>query len=108
MFDEMAAYVAHDNTVSPAEVLAMATVHGARAIGLAPGAGTLSEGAPADLCAIPDSVPSSDVLEGVVVHHGKVLGTWIDGARAWDAVRAGDAGDAGDAGGREPGGGRMA
>ncbi len=98
MFDEMAAYVAHDNTVSPAEVLAMATVHGARAIGLAPGAGTLSEGAPADLCAIPDTTPSMDVHEGIVGHRGKVLGTWIDGVRAWDGMGTGDSG------GREPGG----
>ena len=83
MFDEMAAYLAQDATVSPAAVLTMATVHGARALGLPPGTGTLSEGAPADLCAVPDMASAGDVHEVLAAHRGEVLGTWIAGERVW-------------------------
>lgn len=81
MFDEMAAYLAHDATVSPAEVLGMATVRGAHALGLRDGTGCIVDGGPADLCAIPDSGPGSDVHEVIAGHVGAVLGTWIAGVR---------------------------
>ena len=83
MFDEMAAYMAHDSTVSPAEVIAMATVNGARALGIGDGTGTLAPGAPADLCAIPDEPSVSDVHEVVLGHRGVAAGTWIRGVKAW-------------------------
>ena len=81
MFDEMAAFLAHDATVSPAEVLEMATVRGAHALGLRDGTGCIVEGGPADLCAIPDGGPGSDVHEVIVGHVGEVRGTWIAGVR---------------------------
>jgi cytosine/adenosine deaminase-related metal-dependent hydrolase len=81
MFDEMAAYLAHDATVSPAEVLEMATVRGAHALGLRDGTGCIVEGGPADLCAIPDGGPGSDVHEVIAGHVGDVHGTWIAGVR---------------------------
>ena len=81
MFDEMAAYLAHDATVSPAEVLEMATVQGAHALGLRDGTGCIVEGGPADLCAIPDGGPGSDVHEVIAGHVGAVRGTWIAGVR---------------------------
>jgi cytosine/adenosine deaminase-related metal-dependent hydrolase len=86
MFDEMAAFMAHDSTVSAAEVLAMATVRGAAAMGLSDGTGTVAAGAPADFCVIPDEGSAADVHEVIVGHAGYVSETWIAGVR--EASRA--------------------
>lgn len=83
VLDEMASYLAHDSTVSPAEVLAMATVNGARALGLGCGVGTLAPGVPADLCAVPDVASIQDAHEVVAGHRGEVLATWIGGEPVW-------------------------
>ena len=53
MFEEMRALAASDKNISPAEILRMATVNGARALGLAGQIGELSKNAFADLIAIP-------------------------------------------------------
>jgi cytosine/adenosine deaminase-related metal-dependent hydrolase len=86
MFDEMAAFMAHDSTVSASEVLAMATVRGAAAMGLVDGTGTVATGAPADFCVIPDDGSAADVHEVIVGHAGDVSETWIAGVR--EASRA--------------------
>jgi aminodeoxyfutalosine deaminase len=79
MFAEMRALAAHDKTVSPAEILEMATVHGARALGLAGQAGELSRNAFADLIAIPLNGKISRVHEAVMEHSGSVAASMIDG-----------------------------
>ena len=55
MFEEMRQLADSDKTVSPAEIFRMATVNGARALGLAGEAGELSKNAFADLIAVPFS-----------------------------------------------------
>ena len=53
LFEEMRQLAAADKTISPAEILRMATVNGARALGLIGHVGELSKNASADLIAIP-------------------------------------------------------
>ena len=53
LFPEMRALAKKDKTLSPEEILRMATVNGAKALGLAGQIGELSENAFADLIAIP-------------------------------------------------------
>ena len=79
MFAEMRALADQDKTVSPAAIVAMATVNGARALGLAGKIGELSPGAFADLIAIPFSGKSASVLEAVLQHTGAVSASLIEG-----------------------------
>jgi cytosine/adenosine deaminase-related metal-dependent hydrolase len=79
MFEEMRQLAADDNTVSPEEILRMATVNGARALGLAGQIGELSKNAAADLIAIPAGTKSADVYETVLAHTGNVKASMIDG-----------------------------
>src|SRR5205823_1196808 len=53
LFDEMQMLAARDRSVTPEEILRMATINGAGALGLAGKIGELSENAFADLIAIP-------------------------------------------------------
>jgi cytosine/adenosine deaminase-related metal-dependent hydrolase len=57
----------------------MATVNGARALGLAGQAGELSKNASADLIAIPSGKASDDIFETVLAHTGNVSASMIDG-----------------------------
>jgi len=43
MFEEMRLFAANDKTISPPEILRMATINGARALGLSSQVGELSE-----------------------------------------------------------------
>jgi aminodeoxyfutalosine deaminase len=79
LFEEMRQLAASDKTVSPAEILRMATVNGARALGLAGQIGELSKNASADLIAIPAVAKSDDVHETVLAHAGNVSASMIDG-----------------------------
>jgi 5-methylthioadenosine/S-adenosylhomocysteine deaminase len=79
MFDEMRELAASDPKLTPAEILRMATVNGARALGRAGQIGELSENALADLIAIPASARTSDVCEAVLAHDGPVCASMIDG-----------------------------
>jgi aminodeoxyfutalosine deaminase len=79
MFKEMRALAARDRTVSPREVLQMATVHGARALGLKGQLGELSPGALADLIVIPAVGGVEDAYETVLDHVGPVHASMIDG-----------------------------
>ena len=75
----MRALADKDRTVSPAEIVEMATVNGARALGLAGKIGELAPGALADLIAIPFSGKSANVLEAVLQHTGAVSASLIEG-----------------------------
>ena len=79
MFEEMQAIAAADKTVSPEEILQMATINGARAIGRNGQIGELSAGALADLIAIPFPGKKDDVYETVLEHAGLVHASMIDG-----------------------------
>ncbi len=58
MFEEMRQLAASDKDISPAEILRMATINGARALGLSGQVGELSANCSADLIAIPDDKQS--------------------------------------------------
>ncbi len=79
MFEEMRQLAANDKTISPEEILRMATVNGARALGLAGQAGELVKNASADLIAIPYDGKSADACETTVAHTGNVSASMIDG-----------------------------
>jgi cytosine/adenosine deaminase-related metal-dependent hydrolase len=79
MFDEMRELAANDPKLPPGEILRMATVNGARALGRAGQIGELSENALADLIAIPAGTKNSDACEAVLAHAGPVNASMIDG-----------------------------
>ena len=86
MFDEMRQLAATDQTVSPVDILRMATMNGARALGLAGEAGELSKNACADLIAIPFDGKLGDVHEAVIAHNGNVSASMIDGRWAMPPI----------------------
>jgi cytosine/adenosine deaminase-related metal-dependent hydrolase len=79
MFEEMRLLAANDKAISPAEILRMATVNGARALGLAGQIGELCENFSADLIAIPDDKKNDDAYETVLAHADNVSASMIDG-----------------------------
>ncbi len=79
MFAEMRSLAAADKTVSPETILQMATVNGARALGLAGKIGELAKNASADLITIPFAGKISRVHEKVWEHNGNVTASMIEG-----------------------------
>jgi cytosine/adenosine deaminase-related metal-dependent hydrolase len=79
LFDEMRALAAREPALAPRTIVRMATINGARALGLAGGAGELTEGAYADIIAVPLAPETKDVWSAVVHHHGHVTASLIDG-----------------------------
>jgi cytosine/adenosine deaminase-related metal-dependent hydrolase len=79
LFEEMRTLNANDKTISPAEILRMATVNGARALGMSGQIGELSRNVFADLIAIPAAGNSEDIYETVLAHAGPVSASMIDG-----------------------------
>ena len=79
LFEEMRELAASDPKLPPAEILRLATVNGARALGRAGQIGELSKNALADLIAIPASAKTSDACEAVLGHVGDVSASMIDG-----------------------------
>jgi cytosine/adenosine deaminase-related metal-dependent hydrolase len=79
LFAEMRTLADHDKTVSPEEILRMATINGARALGLAGKIGALSAGAGADVIAIPFAGEMSRAQEAVLEHSGNVAASLIEG-----------------------------
>lgn len=83
LFDEMAMLRSRDTRHGPEAVLRMATVNGARALGLGDDIGQLRPGAFADLVAIPCTAGLADVHEAVIHHRGDVAASMIRGRWAW-------------------------
>jgi cytosine/adenosine deaminase-related metal-dependent hydrolase len=79
LFEEMRALAAADKTVSPVEILRMATVNGAKALGMGGQIGELSENSFADLIAVPFAGKTADICETVVHHASTVSASMIDG-----------------------------
>ena len=79
LFEDMRRLAAADKTISPDEILRMATVNGAKSLGMAGQIGELSENAFADLIAIPFTGKEADIYDAVVHHASTVSASMIDG-----------------------------
>lgn len=79
MFDEMQAFAAAHPRVSPQKILQMATINGARALGMAGQSGELSKKALADVIAIPYQGKIKTAYDSVLSHNGDVTASLIDG-----------------------------
>ena len=77
MFDEMRILAEREQWLNPAEVVAMATLHGARALNL--NAGKIEPGALADLIAIPHDANMRNVHAAVIANRQPVAWMMIDG-----------------------------
>jgi cytosine/adenosine deaminase-related metal-dependent hydrolase len=79
LFAEMRSMHRSLPALSPEGVVRLATVNGARALGLAGRLGELSPGAMADLVTIPFSGKKSEAYEVVAAYRGHVIGVMIKG-----------------------------
>jgi aminodeoxyfutalosine deaminase len=79
LFAEMRALADADKKISPQEILEMATINGARALGLAGKIGELSKNAFADLIAIPFAGKITNAHDAVIQHSGSITASLIDG-----------------------------
>jgi aminodeoxyfutalosine deaminase len=79
LFEEMRELAANEPKLPAAEILRMATVNGARALGLAGQIGELSEKALADLIAVPARTSLDEACEAVLAHGGPVSASMIGG-----------------------------
>ena len=77
MFDEMRILAAREQWLHPADVVAMATLNGARALSL--NAGKIEPGALADLIAIPHDATMRDIHAAVIANREPVAWMMIDG-----------------------------
>jgi len=79
MFEEMRTLANRQSSLSPKKILQMATINGARALGMRGEVGELTRGAFADLIAIPDSGKLSGIHDAVLTHKGEAANIMIDG-----------------------------
>ena len=79
MFEEMRQFAASDAALSSAEILRMATHHGASALGLTGQVGEISKNAYADLISVPFDGKITDAFDAVLAHTGNVSASMIDG-----------------------------
>ena len=79
MFTEMRALAEADQSVSPEEILQMATINGARSLGLAGKIGELSKNSFADLIALPFAGKVSRAYETALAHSDNVSASLIEG-----------------------------
>jgi len=79
LFAEMRALADRDKSISPEDILPMATVNSARALGLGGKIGQLSANASADLIAIPGAGRLAKIYETLLAHTGNVSASLIEG-----------------------------
>jgi cytosine/adenosine deaminase-related metal-dependent hydrolase len=79
LFTEMQTFASAHPTVDPAEILRLATCHGARALGLQGRAGELAPGSFADLISIPYDGKIEEAVNAVVQHRNAVSASMIAG-----------------------------
>ena len=83
LFEEMRIFKRFTANPGFEQIVRMATVNGAKALGLAGQIGELGPGALADLIAIPHHGAAGDAYAGVVQHKGSVSAVMIDGKWAF-------------------------
>ncbi len=88
MFEEMRELATAHPALSPATILEMATINGARALGMAGQIGELSPGAFADMIAIPFAGKVADAHAAALHHTGNVSATMIGGQWVHEAAHA--------------------
>jgi cytosine/adenosine deaminase-related metal-dependent hydrolase len=79
LFEEMRALAENEPSLSARKIVRMATLNGARALGLSGQIGELAEGCFADLVALPFAGKVADTYDGVLRHTGDVAASMIDG-----------------------------
>jgi cytosine/adenosine deaminase-related metal-dependent hydrolase len=79
MFEEMRALAERPAAPRPRDILQMATLNGARALGLEGQVGEISRQALADLIALPFSGRLARVHQAILEHRGPVVASMIDG-----------------------------
>ena len=79
LFEEMRALARNEPSLPAPKIVQMATLNGARALGLGGQIGELAEGCLADLVALPFAGKVADVYDLVLYHHGDVAASMIDG-----------------------------
>ena len=79
LFAEMQFLADADKDISPEEILKMATVNGARALGLDGKIGKLAKNGFADLIALPCPEKFKDIYETAIHHQGKISASMIEG-----------------------------
>ena len=77
MFDEMRTLSESEPTLAPGEILAMATVNGARSLGF--DGGKIAAGAVADLIAIPNDATYEKIPDAVIEHRAPVQWMMLNG-----------------------------
>jgi aminodeoxyfutalosine deaminase len=87
MLAEMRALAANAPDLSPETIVKMATLNGARALGMTGKTGELSDGALADVIAIPFAGKSNDAHDAIVHHADDVAASMIDGVWAMPPSR---------------------
>lgn len=88
MLSELRKLLALDPTLPPTEALSLATVNGARALGLSGEVGELIAGARADAIAIPFSGAPASAAAAVAAHEGRVAASLIGGQWILEPARA--------------------
>ena len=87
LFEEMRALAKNEPSLSARKIMQMATLNGARALGMSGQIGELSKGAFADLVALPFAGKIADVHDSILHHQGNVAASMIDGQ--WAIAPAG-------------------
>ena len=79
MFEEMRTLAAREKELSARSILRMATVNGARALGMPRHIGELAQGARADLIALPFSGKKGNVYDSILQHTGPIAASMLAG-----------------------------
>jgi cytosine/adenosine deaminase-related metal-dependent hydrolase len=88
LFEEMRTLAGNEPTLPARKILQMATLNGARALGLGGQIGELAAGCLADLILLPFAGKVAEVYDGVLHHTGEVAASMIDGQWAIEPARA--------------------
>ncbi len=88
LFEEMRALCRNEPSLSARKIVGMATLSGARALGMGGQIGELAEGAFADLIVLPFAGNMADIYDAVLDHQGDVVASMIDGQWALAPTRA--------------------
>ena len=83
MFEEMRLFRKQHQETTPEDIIEMATMNGAIALGLEGALGQLQEGALANIAVIPLSSPMADVSDIILNHRGPVGSLMIAGKRVF-------------------------